>query len=316
MINPFSACDLYITAILGYDAFVSPNETHFYFTYGWNGVLSDAYRQKAAEAFYDAVIGLLEKLSARYPHQKIYFIIQGHSHGSNVVLYLAYWEQQKKLGLTIEHTVLYGAPIQMETALYATHPIFKNLMLLYSEGDTIQTGDFISTKQRKSYRCFSDILSLQELEQAPNHIFEILVEAEGNDKAFSHASFFHVGDQTNISLPVIHKLYPFPIVSFSPLFLNLIKNIKPTAYTTARLNFTLNQNNLTIELKQNDQCLATSPNFLLETQQITLLAKNYWVPFAVPDHHSMIKWAFEHLVKATTPFWYRKIQSSLFSSAS
>ena len=52
----------------------------------------------------------------------------------------------------IDELICLGTPIQKETVIFFKSPLFKKKINLYSEGDVVQTSDFVSTEHKTSYR--------------------------------------------------------------------------------------------------------------------------------------------------------------------
>lgn len=51
---------------------------------------------------------------------------------------------------SVKMTLLLGTPIQSETNFFASSPLFEQLVLLYSEADSVQGNDIFSTRKRAS----------------------------------------------------------------------------------------------------------------------------------------------------------------------
>lgn len=217
-----------------YDTFLppQPHTINKYYTFGWVGVLDDLFRRKDAKKLYTALCTLRNTLQNQYHTHDIRFVLHGHSHGGNVILYLPRFEHKYHNNLVIEHTVLYGTPIQPETAHYAQDPLFKNIYNIYSEGDHVQIGDRFSTKSKKSCRRFSDVI---DVSHTPNSIYELCVCADKKNTAFCHASFFYTNayEITRIrrGIKPFHRvlgtLSPLPLVAFSPIMISVISRMPP-----------------------------------------------------------------------------------------
>lgn len=164
-------------------------EKHYFYTFGWSGLISQQRRRKEAMRLYDALIVEYQALKQRGITPKIRLI--AHSHGGNVILntagihdllqkglnqqpdathypdsdHLASMQQlhavlskaQKKLALDhlplapfcIDEIILMGTPIQPETVPFCLSPFFKKIYNFYSDDDIIQSMDWVST--RRSY---------------------------------------------------------------------------------------------------------------------------------------------------------------------
>jgi len=212
-----------------YDQFVEKDGSiNKYYAYSWGGLLEDAYRRHEAKNMYLKLIELRDILVKQYPESPISFILHGHSHGGNVILYLARYEKKFKKHLPISAACLYATPIQQETVRYAKDPLFKTIFIMYSEGDYVQNNDRFSSK--KSYRKFSDLIPLAG---AKNTIYEICACAYRKPTAFGHAAFFWLN---SYQLTRVHRgkrphhlaliaLNPLPLITFCPLVLKLLAQL-------------------------------------------------------------------------------------------
>ena len=218
-----------IQAIAAYDDFVDQRHQNFYYLYGWSGSLSDTIRKNEAEKLYDEMI----KIQNKFPKDSVKFFLHGHSHGGTMILYLGLYEEQKKQGLVIDHAMLYETPVQVETAKYCLSPIFKNVSLIYSKGDFIQTADCFSTSGGKSYRTFSELI---QLDDAQNRVHEVLLKVDGDEKKLHHRSYFFFDAYygvTTIHRDILSKnsavefINPLPLVVFSPVFMMLLQSVVP-----------------------------------------------------------------------------------------
>ncbi len=102
-----------------------------FYCFGWSGDLDFHERKKAAHALYEEVKNI--------PGPKT---LIGHSHGCNVILYLAHIAQEKKdTSFTIDRLILMAAPVQNATSHYVSSPIFKKIISFYSTADLVQIAD-------------------------------------------------------------------------------------------------------------------------------------------------------------------------------
>lgn len=112
-----------------------PLETFYVFC--WDGKLSHYFRLKASQVLYHSLKGLIKEYQERYGQSpKIQLIC--HSHGGNVALNLAFFEQIEHAGIEIETLVLMACPVQNNTMHYVSHSIFKRVYSLASSFDFIQ----------------------------------------------------------------------------------------------------------------------------------------------------------------------------------
>jgi len=126
-----------------------------YYTFGHLGVLSHRYRACVAKTLYTE---LLEKVKeAQDVYETVKVILVTHSHGGTIALNMAAVENELKKGLEIDDLVMFGAPLQAETAPFAYHPMFKRIMNCYALGDIMQGSDVLTTASRKCYTTFASI---------------------------------------------------------------------------------------------------------------------------------------------------------------
>lgn len=111
------------------------DQTQIYF-FGWSGSLSSAERKKAGRCLYQA-LGELKVMYERTYKRSPKFHIITHSHGGNVVLYMAP-EYEKKSLFHIESVTFLACPVQERTALYICSPLFKSVYSFYSRADWVQ----------------------------------------------------------------------------------------------------------------------------------------------------------------------------------
>lgn len=119
-------------------------EDHFFYTYGWSGLLSAKQRLKEAHYFFDELYALQQKIELMYS-QKPKFRIVSYSHGGNLALNLgAIAKKRPEKDLIIEELILIGTPIQHETDYLVCEPTFKHIYNVYSQLDRIQRADCFS----------------------------------------------------------------------------------------------------------------------------------------------------------------------------
>lgn len=162
-----------------------------------------------------------------------------------------YKPRSKKLA--IDEVILWGMPVQPETDTLFASPTFKNVYHFYSDEDLVQRIDWFSTKQGYSDRRFNlDRINAlgdkkNRLVQARVSVERVLAEEQKKEKTekkptsfwsvlFSGGSlivpssknpthrelwFFSWHDKNETERKFV--LAPFPVVVFSPLFVQLIK---------------------------------------------------------------------------------------------
>jgi hypothetical protein len=166
-------------------------EKNYFYTFGWSGLLSQQRRSLEAIRFYNALSVEIEKYNSQgiYPRVRILT----HSHGGNLVAYIADIDRELSMGRTdvdgavarwfktlpkkaeakklkgqkkwgyrptkkgfdIDELISWGMPVQPETDRLFASKVFKNVFHFYSEEDLVQRIDWVSTKQRYSDRRFN-----------------------------------------------------------------------------------------------------------------------------------------------------------------
>lgn len=107
------------------------------YTFGWPGDLNHNARKEAAYALYKE----LNKLHKDYQH-KPFLRVMTHSHGGNVALCLKHAADTFGVpNFAIDELVLLACPVQLETADYANHALFKKVYSIHSHHDLLQILD-------------------------------------------------------------------------------------------------------------------------------------------------------------------------------
>ncbi len=214
-----------VSAYRAFAQHVNPAINETFFTFGWNGLLSQAERRLEAVRFYNELSNLLKTYHDRGVKPKVRLI--AHSHGGNVCANLAgiYTILHKKKAsvdhdllkdylelfdnletikkdkkhkelytrptnkkLHVDELIIYGTPIQDETEPFFFSPFFGKVFNLYSDNDSIQAADFVSTRGRRSRQC----MRAPFLESSQNRIMQarIMVERDVNaEPVFSTKNF-------------------------------------------------------------------------------------------------------------------------------
>ncbi len=168
-----------------------------------------------------------------------------------------YVPENKKL--VIDELVLLGTPIQPETAKFCLSPIFKNIYNIYSDHDSVQQIDFVSTRKGWSDKRFCDAL-IQEIQQKKTpHLVQIriLFDRHLKQTALAQQTNKHETEgvtsqepslwnvlfsQDHNSVDPLHKdlwfagwwqeekpksltLHPLPVVAILPVILDAIKSL-------------------------------------------------------------------------------------------
>ncbi|MBM3893437.1 hypothetical protein FJ365_03500 [Candidatus Dependentiae bacterium] len=195
------------------------------YLFGWDGSLSASRRRLAAYALYQSLLRERNRLAAEHRCNPalIDIVLIAHSHGGNVSLLLA--EQETKLhgGLSIEHLVLLGTPIQQETEHFVHHDIFRQVLSLYSNGDLVQVLDMVSTAG-VSKRLFPVAHHNPKLKQCA---LELIHEKTGATHLPTHVQlwFYDVQRFKPFFLQAYSPVNPLPLVLFTPLILKLLASV-------------------------------------------------------------------------------------------
>lgn len=253
IINGFDAC--YSSHALAQG---DTTAKRIYYTFGWSGELSSEARKRAAHELYDCLQEEYERLRKEDPHVEIE--LYGHSHGNQLIFYLAaVRDMYPEHAWQIDLAVLSAAPLHYEMARHVAHPLFKAIINIYSEGDMIQTLDFISVPPGGCRRAFHAIPELQPyLRSCTKCIADICIGAYNHYNFFGHGSFFTLDRYTphpTISRnlrqnyrKLIAQLNPLPLVAFYPL---IIAHTRNSGYTSLSANIFQNDNDLAITIYNN-----------------------------------------------------------------
>lgn len=203
---------------------------HYFYTFGWSGLLSQSSRRFEAIRLYNALTEELAAYHARGVYPRLRII--AHSHGGNLSLNLAAiqyvlhsktfnfddqalgnadaqssvkamfelikslpareealnnpgqkrWDYvPERKDLCIDQLIMYGSPIQPETASFCCAPIFRRIYNFYSGEDVIQRIDWITTKRYFSdQRIHNAFFGAQQWEDVEKKVYQarIMVNRE------------------------------------------------------------------------------------------------------------------------------------------
>ncbi len=190
------------------------NDTDYY-TYGHLGLLSQKYRKQAAYQLYWALCDELKRYKNDYETLEIEIV--AHSHGGNIAFNVAAAEQEFKQGLHVQTLILWGTPIQHETAHYAFSDFFTHVINCYSDGDYIQGSDWISTHHRRSYKTFEQ--AGYTINASP--VIQMRVIVDNDRRRIGHANMWLMGKAANVSV----YLPTLPVVVLTPVLLHKIHSV-------------------------------------------------------------------------------------------
>lgn len=192
-------------------------EQRVYYTFGHLGLLSQTYRAQAAAELYHALVAEYNRLKESY--KEVIIDAVSHSHGGNIVLMLARCEATHNKGLRINDCIMLGTPIQTETAACAYASFFKRVINIYSDGDSIQGIDKMSTSSRVSYKTFDNKhLTIARLPQG--NVYDVRVRVNKYTKKVGHANLWLMG----MKQPVCRRLDPLPAFILVPCLIDLLNN--------------------------------------------------------------------------------------------
>jgi len=197
-------------AIAGYNSLMKqlfPNCDTAYYTFGHLGVLSHRYREAVAKNLYNELIAKVAEAKDRYEMVKV--VLVTHSHGGTIALNMAHVENELKRGLVIDNLVLFGTPLQHETAPHACHPMFKRVLNCYSLGDTMQGSDILTTASRKCYKTFSSIESLPAHKQC---VYDVQLVVNDDGRAITHSKMWYIIPKEKAA----SQLDPLPCAILTP----------------------------------------------------------------------------------------------------
>ncbi len=120
------------------------NEIRRYYTFGWDGKMSEKARFAAAEELYDALKEI--KAEEELQGHTVSFELHAHSHGGQLVFHLpVIRKQRKEKSFVIDQAIIWGTPLYYPNTRTVTWGMFKKFYSCYSEGDRIQPIDIFST---------------------------------------------------------------------------------------------------------------------------------------------------------------------------
>ena len=144
-INKITNLDLkYHNVQIGYAlAKADPNkfDINKFYLFGWSGSLNSEKRKLAARDLYRQINLITKEYYQEYKITPSVRLI-GSSHGGNVALYLKeIAEENIDSNFSIEELILLACPVQIKTAKFIHHKIFKRAYSLHSHHDIIQVLD-------------------------------------------------------------------------------------------------------------------------------------------------------------------------------
>lgn len=251
------------------------NKHDAYHVFGWLGELTVKGRKIAAKKLYNDLIKLMQ------PGDTLTLI--GHSHGGNVIAYLAEEELVQKKGLCVLYAYLLATPIQPETAYLFNQPLFKNVISMYSYKDNVQTSDNISTPSRKSHRMLSKYFD--NMVQSHTRLLDVEITVHGKS-IFGHRAFFYF-DQ--IRVPAFEAFFghhhftldafkPLPLAALIPILEPVLHAI-PQDVTHLRADMYSSGDDWYLRLYGSYECYR-SKNYFTQLQAVKKHVEKEWSPRA------------------------------------
>ncbi len=280
-------------AIGAYDMlskYINHNKNSDYYTFGFSGILSDNYRKEAGHLLYHELNKIIKKyLQEGY---KPVITICAYSHGGNVALYLSDAENIYKESLKIDKLVLYGTPIQEETALFAHDEIFKKIYNFYSQADQVQHNDSFSTSSSQSFRTFKDLYNYNSKYKLDYYqkIIDIRLLAQDDAMIFGHFNFWYFNRYSSWPTkvkPEIEEvcsfLDPLPIAILTPIFLYLVDQTDQSNQIDISILANNQELNILATDTINNKIISQTNNLEIVLNKIQKYAKSSWQPYTNTD---------------------------------
>jgi hypothetical protein len=191
-----------------------------YYAFGHLGLLSQTYRKEQGCKLYKELMCLVHQT-----HEPTRIIICAHSHGGNIALYLAEAEEQFRQGLFVDDLLLFGTPVQLETACCAFKKPFKRVVSFFSSSDSIQLSDWLSTKSAASFRTFTVPHKQGKCRYMPpaksyGQVIDMRCQVNGDTRCLTHQNFWYLGRSRRLC-PMMDML---PLMVLAPVYVTLLRN--------------------------------------------------------------------------------------------
>ncbi len=208
--------------IPAYDAFAQKflqEQDNVYYTFGHLGLMSQKYREQISYKLYDHLCNTVDEYKKHY--DQVHVVVVAHSHGGNIALNLAKSEMFSGRGLVVDDLIMFGTPIQVETAGYAYGPPFKRVINCYSDGDIVQIADKFSTATHRSYQKLSDQrLKIERPVNKAHGVYDVRFLVNSNPRQVDHANMFLLGK----SKKACKALDPLPVAALIPVLIASLDN--------------------------------------------------------------------------------------------
>lgn len=221
-----------------------------YATFGWTGLLHHGARKQAGHQLYKELCIYRNQLIEEYGVEPE-FIIVAHSHGGNVALWLADAEKGHHKNVQIKHLVMFGTPIQKSMKECLQSGVFANITLCYSDGDAIQTRDWFSSKDGKSYCKMADVIGVYGYESRR----DVRVLVNGSNQHIDHTNMFMMGRST----PLAPDYDLLPLMVLTPFIIQLIEKLDNKV---RQIDLDIKSNTQSCELIMKGSSMLCSPALL------------------------------------------------------
>jgi hypothetical protein len=248
------------------------DQDQVYFLFGHLGLLCQQYRADAGAELYQHICDTVVELKKQY--KNVHVRVVTHSHGGNIALNLARAEHQYNRNLVVDDLIMYGAPIQVETAVYAYDPVFVRVINCYSEGDSIQSNDRFSTKQHISYKRFYDDQLEIDRPETTTKIYDVRLLVNNNAHRIGHSNMWQLGRESKAT----ECLDPLPIAVLTPI---LLAHLDEQLYD-GHFDFNIIDETGTLRTELSEHhtknLLIASNNMYEQASQLQQLTQNNWAP--------------------------------------
>ncbi len=244
-----------------------------YYAFGWSGLLSHKKRLEASQLLYDQLCDLIEQYKQHYGATPEITLV-AHSHGGNVAKLLAQVEKDRNCHLKIKYLVMYGTPIQSETASMIESDIIGTCISCYSDGDSVQGSDMFSSKDRSSKKKLSDLVNMSALNAPNKRRCDVRLIFNNDPSRIGHMNMWYMGRAQK----VFSCLDPLPLMVLTPLIIQEVEQAQDLA--DIDLHFTEARGVLTAHVCEHSShdILCWSDNLYHACVPAALYARINWNP--------------------------------------
>lgn len=248
-------------------------DENVYATFGWSGYLSNRSRKEFGFKFYDALCDFRDELKNRYNTDEIVLNIVTHSHGGNVALFLPEVEQEKKKQLQVNMLYMMGPPIQVETAKNIESLLFKHVIQGFSDADSVQGIDIVSTRAYKSHKHMSALVDLKGfVKKNPHRIrCDMRYVVNKNSKHITHMNMWMMGRSKRVFL----WAEKYPLMVLVPAFAKAV--IDDGQYTEYVAHLDSNQEQCYVSLTAGFEDFLSKPKLHYSGNLYPILSQEHTV---------------------------------------